>query len=194
MDSIPFRGSTSRGQQEPDTPPPTEQPPERPHHRPAAHHKPPMKKESSFSPKIIAIIVAIVVVLVIGVVTAFSLKGNSDGGAAAIDGGKYQAVFFDNGQVYFGKLSVLDPNYFKLTEIYYLQANQEEQVTEEDQKNPQQTNTDQNANVQLIKLGNEIHGPQDEMIVSRDKVLFFENLKSDGKVSQSIEQFKNPNE
>ena len=43
------------------------------------------------------------------------------------------------------------------------------------------------------KLGQEIHGPEDEMIISKDHVLFYENLKSDGKVSQSIEQYKKAN-
>lgn len=46
--------------------------------------------------------------------------------------------------------------------------------------------------MQLIKLGDEIHGPEDEMILSKDQVLFYENLKTDGKVAQSIEKYKKP--
>jgi len=108
-------------------------------------------------------------------------------GTTGIDGGKYQAVFFANGQVYFGKLQVFNGGYLKLTDIYYLQSQ-----SSGDSSNPQATSKDQAAgsNVQLIKLGDEIHGPEDEMIISKDQVLFYENLKADGKVAQSIKKFK----
>lgn len=93
----------------------------------------------------------------------------------------YQSVFLTNGQVYFGKLSV-SGRFYKLTDIYYLQAPQDLQ----DQKgiaNPQQ-------NIKLVKLGNELHGPQDQMYIERDKVLFWENMKDDSKVVTAIKQNK----
>lgn len=108
----------------------------------------------------------------------------------AVDTSKYQAVFFTNGQVYFGKLQNGTGDYMKLTDIYYLQT--QSQDADKDAKNPQQTTTDQ-GNVQLVKLGNEIHGPEDEMLIARDQVLFYENLKDDGKVAQSIKQHKGNN-
>lgn len=105
---------------------------------------------------------------------------------SAIDSSKYQAVFFTNGQVYFGKLKPLSGEHMRLTDVYYLQTQTgSEANTEELQK----AATDQN-NVQLIKLGDEIHGPEDEMIISKEQMLFYENLKPAGKVAQSIEQFK----
>ena len=103
-----------------------------------------------------------------------------------IDSGKYQAVFLSNGQVYFGKLHKSDDAYFKLTDIYYLQA----QTKTADAKNPQETSA-ANNDVQLIKLGSEIHGPEDSMIISKEQILFFENLKSDGKVTDTITKYKN---
>jgi hypothetical protein len=103
---------------------------------------------------------------------------------ANIDGNKFQAVFFTNGQVYFGKLQTLNGGYMKLTDVFYLQA--KSTTTTDDVKNPQATSTQETPDVQLIKLGSEIHGPDDEMIISRDQILFFENLKKDGKVAQSI--------
>jgi hypothetical protein len=109
---------------------------------------------------------------------------------AHIDSGKYQAVFFTNGQVYFGKLHKLSGGYFKLNDIYYLQA--KANATENTSENPQETSTDKSSDVELIKLGREVHGPEDEMIISKDQVLFFENLKKDGTVSQSIDKFKTP--
>lgn len=130
--------------------------------------------------------ILIVVVIVLGIVAyfVFSKMGNAGTG---IDGSKYQAVFFTNGQVYFGKLQSFNNEYMKLTNIYYLQSQQT--AADADPKNPQATSSDQNG-VQLIKLGSEIHGPEDEMIISKDQMLFYENLKSDSKVSQSIDKYK----
>lgn len=107
-----------------------------------------------------------------------------------IDKNRYQAVFFTNGQVYFGKLKELSPSSMSLTDIYYLQTKNNNLTDEKDSKNPQTTSAQDAANVELIKLGSEIHGPDDEMIISKDQVLFFENLKEDGKVAQTITQYK----
>ncbi len=120
------------------------------------------------------VLVALAVLLVLAGAW-YMLRGNV---ASTIDGGKQQAVFFTNGQVYFGKLRVINNEYMKLTDIYYLQA----KTANAD--NPQQTSN--GSDVQLIKLGDEIHGPEDEMVFSKSQVLFFENLKPDGNVSKTI--------
>jgi len=147
------------------------------------HHA--MKKPNNNLKMIVAIVVAIVIILV-GGLAAYALKSMGSGVASTIDNSKYQALFLTSGQVYFGKLQALDSGYFKLTDIYYLQSDS----TSNDSDNPQQTNSDTNANVQLIKLGNEIHGPEDEMVVAKDQVIFFENLQSSGKVSKSIAEYQ----
>lgn len=150
----------------------------------APHHV--AKKEKSWKRFILPIIgVIIVIILGVGGWFAWSASQNT---STAIDSSKYQAVFFTNGQVYFGKLQPFNSEYMKLKDIYYLQS---QQATEDkDSKNPQTTSNDQ-SNVQLIKLGDEVHGPEDEMVISKDQVLFYENLKTDGKVAQSIQQYKN---
>lgn len=107
---------------------------------------------------------------------------------AYIDASKYQAVFFTNGQVYFGKLHQLGGGYFKLDDIFYIQAKQAE--SKEGSKNPQETSNEQATDIQLIKLGSEVHGPDDEMIISESQILFFENLKKDGKVTESIAKYQ----
>lgn len=108
--------------------------------------------------------------------------------AATIDKSQYQAVFFTNGQVYFGKLQNLNGDYFKLTDVFYLQTK-----TDDASNNPQDTTAEDQNNVELVKLGSEIHGPEDEMIISKDQVLFFENLKKDGKVSDTISNYTRGN-
>lgn len=149
----------------------------------------PQKEPKSFKRFLKPLIAIIIVILVL--VAGWFAWSKTQTAATAIDTSKYQAVFFTNGQVYFGKLQPFNDENMKLTDIYYLQS-QESATDATDSKNPQETSTDQN-NVQLIKLGDEIHGPEDEMIISKDQVLFYENLKTDGKVAQSIEKFKNPN-
>lgn len=111
-------------------------------------------------------------------------------GALAVDTSQYQAVFLTSGQVYFGKLSAYSSESVKLTDVYYLQT--QAGGSEANSENPQQASTE-GVNVQLIKLGNEIHGPQDEMVVYKSQVLFYENLKPDSQVVKSIEQHKNSN-
>lgn len=107
----------------------------------------------------------------------------------AIDTTKYQAVFLTNGQVYFGKLAPFNDKSMKLTDVFYLQTKTAQQ---DDPENPQKTTTEQ-ADVQLIKLGDEIHGPRDEMVMLTEQVLFYENLKSDSKVAESIKRYKEIN-
>jgi hypothetical protein len=101
---------------------------------------------------------------------------------AAVKGKQYQAVFLTNGQVYFGKVSHTDSSYVKLTDIYYLQVQQ--QVQPKDQSSSQQ------PQVSLAKLGGELHGPEDVMYIARQQVLFWENLKDDGKVTKAIKDYK----
>ncbi|HTL39674.1 MAG TPA: hypothetical protein VL306_02585 [Methylomirabilota bacterium] len=96
----------------------------------------------------------------------------------------YQAVFLTNGQVYFGKLSA-SGNWLLLTDIFYLQASstlqQGSSVTDQ--------TADQSANLQLVKLGGELHGPLDYMYLEKDKVMFWENLKDDSKVVDAIKNY-----
>src|SRR3989344_6810359 len=90
------------------------------------------------------------------------------------DAGTYQAVFLSNNQVYFGKLAPAGKNFVKLTDIFYLQVAQPLQPS-----GPA-------SNINLIKLGNELHGPADAMQINRDHILFIEDLKSDSQVVQAI--------
>ncbi len=94
----------------------------------------------------------------------------------------YQAVFLSNGQVYFGKLYHENSKFAILTNVYYLQVTQPPQPLQEGQTPP--------ANINLVKLGGELHGPTDEMRINREHILFIEDLKNDSRVLQAIQQFK----
>ena len=100
----------------------------------------------------------------------------------------YQAVLLSNGQVYFGKIVDNDTNYVTLKDIYYLQVVQQPPL----QGTPQagQPAAQPQQSISLVKLGNELHGPVDEMHIGRTQILFYEDLKSDGSVVKAIDSYK----
>ncbi len=128
-----------------------------------------------------ALIVSIALLALLLVAFVAFGGGKSDSGHIKED--KYQAVFLNdqNGQVYFGKLSELNSKYYRLTDIFYVRV---------EQVQPSEENTQATQNISLAKLGNELHGPEDEMFIAKDKVLFWENLKDNGKVVEAIVKFK----
>lgn len=130
----------------------------------------------------VAIIVAIAAVVVaLGAVLVWKVAMSP----TLVKKDQYQAVFLTNGQVYFGKLENGGPQFLRLEDVYYLQTNQDPQ------KNSDAAKTDSADQTQtLIRLGKEIHGPDNEMLISRDQVLFFENISNDGTVGKAIQSDK----
>lgn len=107
--------------------------------------------------------------------------------AATIDADKYQAVFLSNGQVYFGKLTIVNNDFMKLTNVFYL----ERQLTTGTEDAAKQESTDQQAtngdnNFQLLKYSDVLYGSEDAMIISKSDIIRYENLRSDGVVAKAI--------
>ena len=94
----------------------------------------------------------------------------------------YQAIWLTDKSLYFGKLRVEDDEYYRLTDVFYTQV---AQTTDSKPTDP--------ANVQLVKLGNELPYSEDEMMIAKKQVLFYENLKSDSKVTQVIQEYTSKN-
>lgn len=103
-----------------------------------------------------------------------------------VDSSKNQAVFLTNDQVYFGKIIDITDNVIVMKDIYYLQGPAQQNAG----TNQPASSNQQQPDLALTKLGNELHGPEDRMQINRDQVLFWENLKSDGKVSEAIKAYK----
>ena len=137
------------------------------------------KQKKSFKWVIIAVVA---LALVVGGWVAWQKLASADGG---IESSKYQAVFLTDGQIYYGKLTVLNDRQYKLTNVFYILSQNENKTANADGETAETQN-----NAQLIKMGNELHGPEDAMMINRDHVLFYENLKPDGKVTQTINQYK----
>ena len=84
-------------------------------------------------------------------------------------------------------MSNINSEYVQLEDIYYLQVQQQVQPDQQT-ADGQQAQTPQQQ-ISLAKLGSELHGPEDLMFISRDQIVFWENLKDDGS-SQVVEAIK----
>lgn len=131
---------------------------------------------------ILLFLIGILIVLVVAKIMVTDNKSQSK----YVNENEMQAVFLNGGQVYFGNITRLNSQYIALSNIYYLRVNQQVQ--------PGQESNAQN-DVSLVKLGCELHGPQDEMVINADQVVFWENLKGNGQVAQAVQEYvkQNPN-
>lgn len=136
------------------------------------------------------VVAVILAILVGGGIWLLLDKYQQATGSTTVNSKEYQAVFLTNGQVYFGKLDTVSQYYLKLTDIYYLQVQQSVQPSTTSPSSASNSSSGGSNNVQLVKLGNELHGPEDEMSINRQQVLFWENLKPSGKVTQAIDQYQ----
>lgn len=127
------------------------------------------------------IIVSIAVTAFVGFAVLRSVDGNNN-----VNADQYQAVFLSDGQIYFGKLNESNDSYAVLSDIFYLQVEQQVQPVQGEETAGEQSQ----AKISLAKLGKELHGPEDEMFINRDQILFWENLKEDGQVVTAITEFK----
>lgn len=131
-------------------------------------------------------------VLIVALVS-YLVFGGPTNESKYVEDDKLQAVFLNGGQVYFGNIKDINAKYVRLTDIFYLRVNQQVQP-EQDSKKADTTQND----ISLVKLGCELHRPSNEMLINRDQVVFWENLKSDdgkntvpGAVSEYVKQFPN---
>lgn len=89
-----------------------------------------------------------------------------------IDQATFQAIFLTNDQIYFGHLKNINPDYLLLSDVHYVKLNKD-------------------GDGQIVKLGvNEPHGPQDKMIINKDQVLYWENLKPSSQVIETVKKLQ----
>lgn len=128
-------------------------------------------------------------VLIIVLLVLFVLWSNKERlmqpSSSTIGGDTYRAVFLTNGQVYFGKIASADKQFTTMNSVFYLQVKQPLQGEEaEVQPKPE---------LNLVKLGTELHGPTDAMMVNNDQILFIEDLRADSEVVKGIEDYYSKN-
>ena len=89
---------------------------------------------------------------------------------------EYQAVFVDNGQVFFGKMERAGSPYPLLRDVYYIGR----------QASPDGKEV---KNI-LIKRGNEWHAP-DYMYINASHIVLIEPVSANSRVAQLIKEAKN---
>lgn len=90
-----------------------------------------------------------------------------------IESRKWQAVTLINNQVYFGHLKEISGEYAVLEDAYYLQAPSGNQTT---------TN--------LVKLKEKIYGPENQIYIPKEQIIFWENLGEESQVIKAIRQIE----
>lgn len=95
----------------------------------------------------------------------------------AIEPNRYQVVYLVTGQVYFGKLQNTTGTYLTLRDAYTVQ------------NNSSSADKDSSAMSQnlIVKVTNQVYGPEDSMAIRADQVQFWQNLSPDSKVVKAIE-------
>lgn len=118
-------------------------------------------------------VLVIINLVLIAVLLSIKINSSGDNLNKIADPNSYQAVFLDNDQIYFGHLKNTNTSgYLLLTGVYYVKVSED-------------------SVGQLVKLGQiEPHGPKNEMIINRDHVLFWENLRFDSPVVKTIQNSK----
>lgn len=149
--------------------------------------QPPRRRwyQPTLESKIIVILVMLAALAVLGAFVAGMFTQKSNGEEDFVNQNQYQAVFLgEQAQPYFGNITQIDDDLIVLEDIYYLQVDRQVQPGQ------QRDTQNQDPQVSLAKLGQELHGPEDKMFISADKVIYWENLKRDGQVTQAIERDK----
>lgn len=96
---------------------------------------------------------------------------------------EYQAVFLSNSQVYFGKIVDRNSENIYLEEVYYLKVDSEKSLEE----------IEQEADMSILRIVNDIHGPEDSVELNKDNVLYVENLREDSEIVNAIQEYKGGN-
>ncbi len=135
------------------------------------------------------LLVLVVIVVAVAGYFIFNMPAASTTSASPMSNG-YQAVFLVNNQVYFGKLANQNGQFPTLTDIYYLQVNQPIQPVQTAKGQPAPA---ANPEINLVKLGGELHGPTDAMRINRDQILLIEDLRTDSNLVKAIENYKTKN-
>jgi len=88
--------------------------------------------------------------------------------ASPIDRAKFQAVVLSSGVVYFGHLAVVNDEFYELREAHFIQ-----EVKKAGEAAPER---------RVLPLREEVHGPENSMLIPRDHVVSIENLRDDSPV------------
>ena len=96
----------------------------------------------------------------------------------------YQIIQLTTGQAYFGKLQNTSGEYLKILSPYTAQAVTPPVDTNETNESP--ASNDLNQQTTLVKLSDQVYGPEDVISIKSDQVLFWQNLSTSSKITEAI--------
>lgn len=96
----------------------------------------------------------------------FLLVHSNDPFAGFVDREHYQAVFLTDGRLLFGHLRSSGDEFYELRDVFFLRQS--------------------GGQRQVVRLANEFEGPENRVLISKDKVISVENLRSNSPVAEAI--------
>jgi hypothetical protein len=152
--------------------------PPREHHE--AHRERPESKRSSrlslFNYKTSSVVLLFGIVIIVVAILIFIGFGKTGLETSYVNKDDYQSVFVNvsgtsGGQAYFGKIVAIRDNYIVLDNVFYLESgSSSNQFT-------------------LNRLTCALYEPNDQMVINRQQVDFWENLSSTSTVTQDINKW-----
>lgn len=110
--------------------------------------------------------------LVVGAAATALFTMKDDPFAGKIDSRRAQAVILANDKVYFGQVGDAGPDFYELRNAFFLR-----EAPATGGGEPTRT---------LVPLKQEIHSPENRMLIRKDQVVLVENLAADSPVQQEI--------
>ena len=138
--------------------------------------KPKRAKINILSLRTVLVILLVGIGVLVIALIAYVIVNNGNNESSYVVKADYQAVFVNvtgssGGQAYFGHVTQLNSKYIELTGVFYLE--------------PGSTNNQFTLN----NLSCALYNPQDTMIINRDQVAFWENLKTNSQVTTDINKW-----
>lgn len=121
--------------------------------------------------------------LIVSVIAFLIVNSKDRGETKYVDKSKYQAVFMNRGDVYFGKITQVNASFLRVQDVFSLNQPQTDQT---------KTATSQ-KNYDLISITRQVHCPVNEMIIYKDQISYWENLQPEGQVVKLIDDYKKQN-
>ena len=127
-------------------------------------------------------------VLVIALAVAlWGMFRSEDAFGGKVDGDRWQAVVLTNDRVYVGKLRSAGSEFYELRDAYFLR---ETSAAPEADAAGEGDTAPASVQRQVVSLTEELHGPEDRMLIRKDEVLLVENLRADSPVAKSIDELE----
>ncbi len=120
--------------------------------------------------RIVAALLLVVLVALAGY-GLFDLVRPQKSLASGIDRSRFQAVVLSSGVVYFGHLRVKNDDFYELRDAYFIQ-----EVRKAGSAQPERT---------VKPLTDEVHGPENSMLIPRDHLVSVENLRADSPIAKA---------